>query len=895
MREWLARLVDRFRRGQLDAELAEELRFHQAQLERDARAAGTADDDAAAAARRQLGNVTRIREIARDRWSVPWLDHLEQDVRYAIRGLRRSPGFTFGVVLTLGLGLGANASIFAVVDRLLFRPPPALIDPSRVNQIYLSFPLPDLSDHFVLNEMPYRRYLDLARWTTSFDRTSVFDVGTVAVGAGQDAREMTVAAVSASYFGFFDAPPALGRYLNAEDDAPPAGSPVAVLTYTTWQALYAGRRDVLGTTLQIGPATYTIVGVAPRGFVGLQPDQRPVAFIPFAAWAAVQDFGPRNQQWWSSYKLNIASVVVRRKPGVSVEAAAADLNAAVLRSWEAEGGAPAPLQPTAIAASILAERGPNATSSARVAALVGGMALIVLLIAAANVANLLLTRALRRRREIAMRLALGVSQGRLVSHLVMESVLLALLGGVAGLAIARWGSAALRTLFLPPGVDAPVVGDARTVLFVGGAVLTAGLLAGLAPAWQTRSVDLTRDLKSGVREGLVQRSRLRIALLVVQAALSVMLLVGAGLFVQSLVNVRRVRLGYDVAPVLAVDLVTRGVQLDSARTAALRDRLLDAARTVPGVERAALDFMLPLTGLRLAGSLSVPGMDPALASGLPNIYMNVVSSDYFPAMGIRVLRGRAISTSDVAGAPGAIVVSNSLAKLFWPGKEALGQCVRFGDDKAPCTYVVGVAEDIKNVRLADDPGLYIHRPAAQSNPRQLGLVIRTRGDAAPFVEAVRQRLQREMPGASYVRVRPYADIVGERLKSWRLGATMFVVFGILAVVLAAIGLYGVVSYSVAQRTHELGVRRALGAQSTDVVGLILRHGLSLVAVGVVIGGAVTVALAGRVAPLLFGVSPRDPMVYALAAVSMVAVAALASLLPARRAARIDPQVALRSE
>ena len=898
MREWLSRLIDWFRRDQLDAELAEELRFHQAQLERDNPTAGVAPDDASWAARRQLGNVTHIRERARDRWSLPWLEHIAQDLRYAIRGLRRSRGFTLGVVLTLGLGLGANAAVFAVVDRLLFRPPARLVEPARVNQVYLSFPRPDLSGNIILSEMAYPRYVDITRWTTSFDRTAAYATPTLAVGNGQDSREMPVAAVGASYFDFFDAPPLLGRYFTAQEDSPPAGTAVAVLSYGTWQSRYAGRRDVLGSTLQIGSSPYTIIGVAPEGFVGLEIDQAPVAFVPFSAYIAraiAEEMGSRAQPWWSSYRLNVASVLVRRKPGVTLEAATSDLVAAVLRSWEAEGGAPAPLQPTAIAASVLSERGPNATSMARVVGLVGGMALIVLLIAAANVANLLLTRALRRRREIAVRLALGVSRGRLVSHLMMESLLLAVLGGIAGLAIAKWGGGALRAAFLPGGGASAVVSDSRTLLFVSAAMFAAGLLAGVAPAWQARRVDLTRDLRTGVREGTVHRSPLRVTLLVMQAALSVVLLVGAGLFVRSLHNVRQVRLGYDVAPVLAVDIVPRGVTLDSAAFSALRERLLDAARRTPGVEHAALNSMLPLTGRRLAGALFVPGMDATLSQQMPDVYANIVSAEYFPAMGIRVLRGRALSPSDAAGAPGAIVVSSSLAKFFWPRTDAVGQCVRLGSDTAPCTYVVGIAEDIKATRLADDPGLYLYRAAAQSNGRRLGLVVRTRGDAAPLAESVRQSLQRVMPGASYVRVRPYAEIIGERLESWRLGAMMFLIFGILAATLAAIGLYAVISYAVTQRSHELGVRRALGARVGDVIGLVVRQGVVLGGAGIVIGGAVSFAAAGRLAPLLFGVSPHDPVVFAAVAAAMLVVAVAASLIPARRAARVDPNVALRSE
>jgi hypothetical protein len=294
------------------------------------------------------------------------------------------------------------------------------------------------------------------------------------------------------------------------------------------------------------------------------------------------------------------------------------------------------------------------------------------------------------------------------------------------------------------------------------------------------------------------------------------------------------------------------------------------------------------------GDFRIPGLDPAALRRLPDIQMNTVSPGYFAAMGMRIARGRGFGVADVAGAPGAVIVSASLAKLLWPRKDALGQCMQFGDAASPCSTVVGIADDIKNVRLTEDPGPMFYRPAAQAAIRRgVGLVVRMRADAAHQVPAVREALQREMPGASYVNVTPYSVDIGDEMKSWRLGATMFVAFGALALVLAAIGLYSVVSYNVAQRAHEMGVRRALGAQTGDVVGLVVRQGVLLGGVGVVLGLAGTYAASGQVGPLLFGVSPHEPMVYAVVAAAMLLVAAAASFIPARRASRVDPNVALR--
>ena len=825
-----------------------------------------------------------------------WWDILSRDLRYALRGLRARPGFTAAVVLTLALGIGANAAIFSVVDRLLFRPPPMLSEPDLTHRVYLASTY--RGDESINASVQYARYVDLTNWTRSFSRTAEFTARKLAIGVGDAAREMQVGVVSASFFGFFDAPPALGRYFSAREDTPPDGTPVAVLSYAMWQTRYGGRSDALGSTLQIGPTVYTVIGVSPRGFEGLWSSEPPVVYIPISSYAAGAGIRLRGENWWDTYHWTWASMIVQRKPGVTVAAANADLTSAYLRSRAAQREIDKDMTPESLArphamvASILSERGPNQTSVARVAALVGGMALVVLLIACANVANLLLARALRRRREIAVRVALGVSRNRLLSQLLTESVVLATLGGVAGLIIAQWGGAALRSVFLPPGAESAVMSDTRTLIFAGAAALAAGLLTGLAPALQAGRTDLTVDLKAGAREGNIHRSRTRLALLVLQGALSVVLLVGAGLFVRSLGNVKNMRLGYDVDPVLVVDLSMRGVELDSMPAITLRRRMLEAARAIPGVEHAALNGSLPFWST-WSLQLFVAGIDSV--SRLGEFDLNAVTPDYFATMGTRILRGRAIEAQDVAGAPHAMVVSTSMAKTLWPNEDALGKCVRIGADTVPCTYVVGVAEDIKNNQLSDEPGLYYYLSADQFHPEQTGLLVRTHGVASDQAKTVRRELQKLMPGTSYVTVTPFSDIVGRQMRSWSLGATMFVVFGLLALVLATIGLYGVIAYNVVQRSHEMGVRIALGAQQRDLVWLVVKQGMLLAVSGILIGGAITLAAASRVEPLLFDESARDPVVYALVGTAMLAVAAAASFIPARRASRVDPNQALRSE
>jgi predicted permease len=837
------------------------------------------------------------RDATRDIRGTGWLERRMQDIRYAIRGLRNHPGFTITVVLTLALGIGANAAMFSIVDRLLFRAPPLMHDPARVHRVYLATNWRgEVSQN---SYIPYARFTDLTRDTKSFDRTALFTEQQLAVGTGTDAREMQVGVVTAGFFGFFDARPALGRYFTASEDAPPAGAPVVVLSYGYWRTRYGGDPKALGQTIQIGATLYTIVGVAAKGLAGMWPETPPVAFVPAATRAGERsEFGIRGETWWGTYHWTWAQVMVERKPGVSLAQADADLSQAFVRSYQKElvespGRQPIEIaKPRAFAGSVLSNRGPQATSLSKVATWIGGVALVVWLIACANVANLLLARALQRRREIAVRLALGVSRARLASQLLTESVILALLGGVSGVLIAQWGGAVLRSSFLSATSTATVVSDPRTLMYAGAAALFAGLLTGLAPLVQTRRVDLNRDLREGAREGTYQRSRLRAGLLVFQGTLSVVLLVGAGLFVRSLTHVKAIPLGYHPEQVLLVDLNRRGVTLDSTQSVALLDRLHEAAAAVPGVVSASRQLTMPFWST-WSLDLHVAGIDSV--SKLGQFSLDAVTPEYFATMGTRIVAGRGIEPQDVAGAPGAIVVSQAMAAKLWPRQAPLGQCVRVGADTVPCSYVVGVAENIKSQQLGDDPGLFYYLSSAQFHPSEGGLFIKVRGDPARMQETIRKSLQPLMPGASYLTVTPIRDIIGEQTAPWRLGTSMFVIFGGLALVLAAIGLYSVIAFNVSQRRHELGVRVALGATMTDIVRHVMTGGLKLAIAGIVLGAALALALGRWIEPLLFEESPRDPMVFMLVAGVLLFVAVLASFIPASRAAQVDPMLALRSD
>jgi predicted permease len=897
----------RIDRGARDIErsVADELQFHFDMAMRDLMAQGMSPDEARREINRRFGDVDRTRTalttIDRSRIDherrAEWWSAAAQDLRYALRGLRLKPGFTIAVVLTLGLGIGANATMFGIVDRLLFRPPAMLASPERVHRIYLMRTFDGKTN--AQGNIAFRRYQDLANWTSSLDGVATYNLMRVAVGTGEAARERRVGAASASIWSFFNAKPVIGRFFTADEDHVPAGTKVVVLSHAYWQSEYGGDRHVVGKTIHLGPSIYTIIGVAPRGFAGLGIET-PVAFAPVTAIASDQFAGflGRKQSYHNTYGFTWAEMYVRRKPGVSLEAATADLTTVYQRSYaaqaaESKGTTPAAsTKPHVLVAPVQFERGPNQGQASKVALWLSGVAAVVLLIACANTANLLLARALRRRREIAVRVALGISRSRLFGQLLVESVLLAVFGAAAGLAIARWGSGIVRAALLPAVEWTTSIADRRLLFFAAVVTIIAGVLAGLAPAIQSGRGDVASALKSGGREGALHRSRLRTGLLVLQAALSMMLLVGAGLFVRSLRNVHAVRLGYDVNHVMFADLRLRGVTLDSAANISLRNQLVDRATQIPGVEHAARGVTVPYY-MTWNDDLFVQGIDSV--SRLGEFSLQAASPGFFETTGTRIVRGRGISPDDRAGSPPVVVVSQSMARVLWPGVEALGKCVRVSTPTSPCRTVVGIAEDIRTGKLDDAPSMHYYLPITQFATTGGGVFVRTRRDATTELAVVRRELQRLMPGAAYIAITPMSEVVEPIMRSWKLGATMFSVFGGVALLLAAIGLYSVIAYSVTQRTHELGVRVALGAQARDVIGLVVREGLRVTAVGVILGAAIAYYTSRWIAPLLFKVSPKDPAVFTSVVVTLLIVAVIASWWPALRASRVDPNTALRAE
>ena len=887
------RLRALFGRETMERELDAELRFHVERETEKLILEGMSREEAGRRARALFGGVERIKEEARDARGVALIEGMLQDVRYALRGLRARKAFTAGIILTLGLGIGANAAMFGIVDRVLFRAPPMLRDPDFVHRVH-RVRRDQTGERRVDRNFSFPTYLDVQRLAAgTLSEVAAFQTRRMVVGDREDAAEVPVTVASANYFDFFAARPALGRFFGASEDRAPEGVPVVVLSYGFWQARFGGR-DVLGEQLRVDRMLATIVGVAPPGFVGLTDQGMPAVWVPLTAYA----FASRGPRYTGGYSWSWLEMVARRNPAVSAAAAQADLEAALVGSWramQAQGpgwGSPEEAGVRAILGPIQLGRGPDAGPDAQVARWVSGVAVIVLLIACANVANLMLARSVSRRREIAMRLALGVSRGRLVRQLLTETGLLVGAGGVAGLLIAQWGGGVIRALFLAD-TDATVLTDTRTLVATAMLTMAAALFTGVMPAIGDRRLDVTAALKAGEREGGEKRATLRKALLVFQAALAVVLLVGAGLFVKSFLHARGLRLGYDTDRILLASVHLRGLRLDSARAASLGDRLLRIAQATPGISHAALAASVPFWSNEGRG-LWVPGVDSVSTRG--RFILQIATHDYFATMGTRILRGRPFGAEDRANAPRVVVVSEGMARLLWPREEPLGRCIHVSSPTAPCATVIGVAEEVRVRRLVDPREFTYYLPAKQfEGGLAETLLLRTTGEAEAQVGALRQRLQAEIPAPAFLNVIPLARMVDPNFRAWRFGATMFVAFGALALLLAAIGLYSLIAYDVAQRRRELSVRIALGAPRSRVIRMVIGRGLLLVGGGVLAGGAIAVGSASRLEALMFQQEAHDPLLFAGVTALLLLVGLIATAGPAWRAARVDPAAVLRGE
>jgi predicted permease len=885
-----------FRRAAWERDLVEELQFHSELEEMQQRHAGAAPGDARAAARRRLGSPTYHREETRRMTGFGWLVSLSQDLRFVVRSLRRDPALTVFVVVTLALGIGANAAMFGVVDRLLLRGPEHVQDPGRVVRVYLT-------DHpagmraYTTDAFGYVTYEVLRAGTHAFENLAVYSRTIAIVGHGAAARRLWASDASATFFSLLGVEPALGRFFSAEEDATTGAQHVVVISDGLWQRQFARDPHVLGRTIVVADEPYTVIGVAPRGFTGAE-------LKPVDLWMPMSVVGPRmGRDWTRTWNAQWLQVIGRLKPGVTAAEAAVEATAAHRRAYGANpSGSFSPQARLSVRPLRYDWKGEEPAEDA-VSRWLMGVTVIVLLIACANVANLLLARGVKRRRELTVRLALGVGRWRLARLVLAESMVLAMAGSLAGLAVAYFLASALRRALLPAVAWTSPPVDGRVLAVTTATACLVGLVVGLTPALRASGEDVSSGLKAGARETGGRRTRLRAALTVAQAALSVVLLVGAGLFVRSLWNVRSLDLGFDPERVLTVGIDWPGLGRIADQTArdqehtrrkAFYASALERVQALPGVQHAALAVGLPF-GMSFSVRVRLPGQDslPRLPSGTPSI--NAVTSDYFATMGTRLLRGRTFTRADHAGSERVAIVNSTMARTLWPGQDPIGECILIQD--LPCARIVGIAADGHRFQLREPSHMQYYVPLGQENgfSGTVLLVRPARSDPASIEGSVRSALIAMDANLPYVQMQSLQQAIDPQIRPWKLGASVFGFAGLLALLVAAVGLYSLLSYLVAQRTQEIGVRIALGARAGRLVGLVLRESLAMTLLGVAIGGAFALVGGRYLRSLLFDASPTDPAVYATVAASMVGVAIVASVLPAWRANHVDPIEALRAE
>jgi predicted permease len=814
---------------------------------------------------------------------------LADDLRYAIRFLLRNPGFAGAAIACLALGIGANSVMFGVVDTLFLRAPAHVRDPGRVARLYTVGVMPN-GQPFANPSRSYGDYLAVRQDATALAEAAAYYLTDVAVGRGEAARQVPATLASHTFFSLLGVEPALGRFFQADDDRPGA-DPVAVISHGFWTSLFGRDTAALGRTLQIGSHYYTVVGVAPRGFRGV--DLRPSdIWFPLGVSAtdlmgpwAISVGGAGNSYW--------LSILGRLRAGASTAAAEQQAALAIEHATTQRPQAQSHTTIRTVLGPIQVARGPQRGQGALVAALVGGMSIVVLLIACANVANLLVARGLRRRREIAIRLAVGAGRFRLVRQFLVEAVLLAVLGACAALVLSLWAAPLMQRYLLPTGLAVQPLRDLRVLGFTAAVALATGVLSGLVPAIQATRLNLAPALAAGQREGGLRRSRVRSGILVGQVALSLVLVAGAGLFVRSLRKVQGLDLGLDARPVLAVTLNVHGAGLSNDEVKALYLRVLERVQSLPLVERASVSVGSPFSSA-YAGAPSLPGQDIPEELKHGSAWLFSVTADHFATLGMRIVRGRGFTREDRAGAPKVGVLSERLAKMLWPEGNPIGQCFQAGDND--CTTLVGIVKDVPQFGIIGDMPTTFYLPLAQfAITAPTILLVRTVGRPEAAIPSLRREIFAVEPNLPYADITPLYARIEPQLKPWRLGGTMFGVYGGLALFLTALGLFGVLAYSVTQRTREIGIRMALGAERSAVLRLVLREGLLLALSGIVVGAALALAGGRFVASLLYGVSAHDPASLAVAAVSLLVAALLASYLPARRAASVDPMIALRSE
>ena len=859
---------------ELDTQLDEELQFH---LERDVEQnikSGMTPDDARSAALKAFGGVDRSKEECRDARGVNLIENTLRDISFSVRVLLKSYAFTFVVVLTLALGIGANTAIFSFANGILLRP----------------LPYPQSDRLVVINEtfnqeegpMPvsYPNFLDWREQNTVFeDIASHFGTTRFALSGAGEPVEIRGSRITHGLMEILRISPQLGRTFTADEDRPEQDA-VAILGYELWQKNFGGDPNILGKQIVLSNRSRTIVGVMPRGFRFPEISE---VWVPLAL----------TPQMFTRTDHGLSSIA-RLKDGVTLPQAQAEMHTIAGRIEQQN-----PVTNEGRGVTITSLRD-NLSGDYREALLILlGVVGFVLLVACVNVANLMLARATARQKEFALRAALGASRWRIVRQLLVESVLLAITGGALGFALSLWALHLLLNAIpvqLPFWMDFSI--DLRVLAFTLGITLLTALIFGAVPALQTSRVDLNDTLKEGGRGAIGFRGRSRSMLVVTEIALSLVLLVGAGLMIQSFLRLRQVNIGLDAKNVFTANVILpRAKYREPQQRITFFQQLVERVRTLPGVESAGATGTLPLNGNNWGRSLTVEGYPVLRVGQAPSIQHTVVIPGYFRTMGITLLAGRDFADTDTADALKVTIVDERLARHYWPNESGVGKRVRFGppENNEPWHTIIGVVRSVRHERMQADTDESVYLPHSQIPVTNLTLVARTTSDPHDVTTAFRRevaQLDRDQPISE---IATMEEVIAESIWQPRLYATLFAVFAGGALVLALIGIYGVMAFLVQTRTHEIGVRMALGATARDVFKLIVGRGMKLTVFGIVIGVAGAIALTRLMHSLLFNTSATDPFIFVVIAILLSATAFLACYIPARRAARVDPLTALRYE
>ncbi|OFW46555.1 MAG: hypothetical protein A3J29_17555 [Acidobacteria bacterium RIFCSPLOWO2_12_FULL_67_14b] len=821
------------------------------------------------------------------------------DVRHGIRQLGRQPAFTAAAVASLALGIGLNTTLFSVVNAVLLRDT-AVETPERLVEIYSG-----LNKDYPQLTTSYPDFLDLRDAADALEGVTASSYVRGILSTGERGVLVTGEVVTANYFDLLGARPALGRGFRDDENAAAGAAPVAVLSYGLWQRRFGGR-PVIGEPIKLSGHSYTVIGVGPQGFTGTLPGIPTEFWVPLMMVDRLEFSGVQTSKD-TAVSAAEASRIERRglrwlfvkgrlaegRTLDEVRAQADTVFARLAREYPStnEGVTPSIVPVTSIRFHPLLDGYVRAASAGLLAA-VG----LVLLIACANVANLLLARGAARQRELAIRAAIGASRGRLLRQLLTESLMLAIVGGALGVLIAWWAGRALSgfgsTVF-PMPIEFTFAIDRPVLAFAAAVSMATAVVFGLAPAWSSSRPDLVPALKESAEPSSGGRGRLRDVLVVGQLALSLVLLVSGALLGRGLLTAQHADIGFDPAPVslLSFNLQMNGYDLD--RATAFRERAFQALRVLPGVTAVSTATRLPLSPeINMDGVLVQGHHAPDEKDGTPTDTV-AVGVDYFDVVGVPILAGRAFTEDDVAQGRRVAIINETMARQYWPGASALGRRIHLDGFAAEPVEVIGVARDHKVRSVGEAPRPYLHRPAGKS--RELGLIVRTTTPAVSALPMLRAALWAIEPDIVFTDGVPAEEVAAMTVVPTRIGAIMLGAFGMLALLLAAVGVYGVVAYSVSRRTREVGIRMALGAGRGQVLRMVLWQGGRLAAVGILLGAAGAAGAGQLLESMLYGVSALDPAAYAVAAALLLTVAAVANLVPAISAARVDPMRALRRE